>query len=81
VLNSCKKHLHTVNESYLQHMSFALYFGGMMIVGGFGAILHALCPAIFQTAGSKTVNKLHATMHARMVNMQNQNSESQRADF
>ena len=43
----------------------AASFGGRMIVGGFGALVHAVFPSLCQTTGSRTVAALHARMVAQ----------------
>ena len=40
-------------------------FGGIMILGGLGAIVHAVVPGLCTTTGSDTVAKLHAEMVAK----------------
>ena len=66
MLDKCQKHLDHVHESYLQHLCFASVFGARLILGGIGAILHGLFPAVFQTVGSKTVLTLHDELKQRM---------------
>lgn len=58
-------HPAAVGETYLQHMGVAARFGGRMIAGGCGALLHAVVPALCQTAGSRTVAALHAELVAK----------------
>lgn len=67
MLHDCKDHLHSVNESYIEHMFFALRFGVRMIGGGLGAIAHAICPAICQTTGSRVLISLHTELQERMA--------------
>lgn len=66
MLHDCKDHLHSVNESYFEHMGFAIQFGLRMIGGGLGAIAHAICPAVCKTTGSRTLIALHTELQARM---------------
>jgi hypothetical protein len=66
LMDKAKDHLNSVNETYVQHMKFAFYIGGMMIFGGILAILHGFCPAVFQRSGSKTICVLHEKITARM---------------
>ena len=65
MLKKCQKHLSTVHENYFQHLCFAGCFGFRMIGAGMAAILHGLCPAVFQYTGSATINKLHDEIKAR----------------
>lgn len=66
MFDKCQKHLHSVNESYFQHLYFAACFGLRMIGAGMAAILHGLCPAVFQYTGSKTIFALNDELKARM---------------
>lgn len=52
-------HLKQNNMGYFQHMKFAIFHGLLCIFHGFQLIFHALIPAVFQTAGSKLINKLN----------------------
>lgn len=67
MLRKIKEHLEGVEEGYFQHMFHAFGYGAKMIMGGFGAIVHAICPAIFQTTASRTVAELHSELQARLA--------------
>lgn len=58
-------HPAAVGESYVEHFGVAGRFGTKMVVGGLGAWLHALVPALCKTTGSRTVEGLHAQMVAK----------------
>lgn len=58
-------HPRSVDESYAEHFGVALRFGVMMIVGGLGAIVHAIVPALFKDAGSRMVLMLHGELVAK----------------
>ncbi|WP_394647410.1 DUF6356 family protein [uncultured Sphingomonas sp.] len=58
-------HPKAIGESYLAHARTAAGFGAAMIVGGAACMVHALIPAVFTTAGSDTVRRLHAQMDRR----------------
>lgn len=58
-------HPASVDESYVEHFRVASGFGMAMIVGGLGALVHAVLPAAFQTTGSDTIARLHARMVAK----------------
>ncbi len=50
--NPFTRHPHSVNETYAEHLGFALKFGAKMTLGGLAAMLHALLPFLFvATAG------------------------------
>jgi Family of unknown function (DUF6356) len=48
-----------VGETYGEHFGVASSFGITMILGGFGALLHAFIPRFCKTSGSTTINRLH----------------------
>ncbi|APX67172.1 DUF6356 family protein [Sphingomonas sp. gentR] len=59
------EHPESVGESYVEHFGVAARFGGIMILGGLGAIVHAVVPGLCTTTGSDTVARLHAEMVAK----------------
>ncbi len=70
MFGKCKDHLDTVRESYFEHLRFAVWFGGKLIIAGVAVILHALFPAICQTTGSQTVYKLNDLLRDRAKSRQ-----------
>lgn len=68
MLDKSQKHLDSVHESYARHLCFAVCFGVRMIGGGLAAIIHGLCPAVFDRTGSNTLFKLYDEMKARQAN-------------
>ncbi|GEM_PF-677819 len=64
MIKTCKDHLDSVNESYLQHLIFAFKFGGRCLKAGLMAILHGICPAFCKTAASDEVKDLYALLCA-----------------
>ena len=60
MIKDSKEHLTSVNETYIQHFKAATGIGLTMLVGGFQALLHALCPGIFRTSASDKIKDLHA---------------------
>ncbi|WP_294236554.1 DUF6356 family protein [uncultured Sphingomonas sp.] len=59
------EHPESVGESYVEHFGVAARFGGIMILGGLGAIVHAVVPGLCTTTASRTVAKLNAEMVAK----------------
>lgn len=57
-------HPATVNESFFQHMYFALRFSGMMFLAAFAALVHAFIPVLFE----KTASNMVAAMYERTRN-------------
>lgn len=66
MLKKCHTHLDSVHENYLAHFTFAAWFGLRLIGAGVASILHALCPAIFQSRTSSSLNKLYEEMQERL---------------
>jgi len=58
-------HPATVDETYFQHMRFALGFCFWLIVAGLAALVHAIVPALCETTASRILGKLTARMNAR----------------
>jgi hypothetical protein len=58
-------HPATVNESYFQHMRFALGFAFWLAVAGLAALVHAIIPAACETTASRILRRLVAKMDAR----------------
>jgi Family of unknown function (DUF6356) len=55
-------HPRTVGESYWAHFRVAGSFGVAMMVGGAKAMVHAVLPNAYETAGSDTIRRLHNIM-------------------
>ena len=58
-------HPASVGESYAEHFGVATRFGGRMVAGGIGALIHGVLPFAFKTTGSRTIAALHAEMVAK----------------
>lgn len=48
-----------VEESYLQHMGFALRFAFWLAVAAGAALIHAVVPALCEKTASRTVARLY----------------------
>ena len=59
------EHPDSVGESYVEHAGVAAGFGAAMILGGLGALVHAVVPGLCQTTGSRTIIRLHARIVAK----------------
>lgn len=55
-------HPRTVGESYWAHFRVAGSFGVAMVGGGVKALVHAVLPNAYETAGSDTIRRLHDIM-------------------
>ncbi len=55
-------HPRAVDETYSEHFGVAGRFGLTMIRGGLCALVHALVPGLYVTAGSDTIQRLNRIM-------------------
>lgn len=58
-------HPATVDETYLQHMRFALGFAFWLSVAAMAALIHAAVPALCETTASRILKRLTAKMESR----------------
>jgi len=58
-------HPATVDETYFQHMRFALGFAFWLTMAGLAALVHAVFPALCETTASRILKKLTDRMNAR----------------
>ena len=54
-----------VDESFLEHMAFALKFSGLLFAAAGAALVHALVPCLFEKTASNIIAKLYARTHNR----------------
>ena len=66
ILNLFTKHPRSVNETYLQHMTFAARNGVYLILGGLAAIVHSIFPFVFTTKASSIALKFLSNITDRM---------------
>ena len=55
----------SVNETYFEHMRFALWFAFWLGAAAFAALVHAVIPAAFEKTGSRIIAKLYERTHNR----------------
>ena len=65
MLKKSKEHLDHVNETYWQHLGFAVRMAVILQCSAIVALLHALIPGIFQTSVSTRICRLADEMRAR----------------
>lgn len=53
-------HPNDVDETYFEHMRFALWFAFWLTAAGLAALMHAFIPAAFEKTGSRIIAKLYA---------------------
>ena len=56
--NPFTAHPTSVNETYWQHLAFALRFGTKMTLGGVAAMLHAIFPFLFVATAGRLCDEL-----------------------
>ena len=58
-------HPASVDETYFQHMRFALGFAFWLGVAATAALIHAAVPAACETTASRILKRLHARIESR----------------
>ena len=58
-------HPRKVEESYLQHMRFALWFAGQLSLAAGAALVHAVIPAACERTASTIIARLYERTHHR----------------
>ena len=58
-------HPASVDESFLQHMAFALRFAGLLLAAGGAALVHAFIPCLFEKTASGIIKDLYQKTHNR----------------
>lgn len=54
-----------VDETYFQHMRFALGFSFCLGLAALAALIHAVIPAACETTASRILKRLHARIESR----------------
>ncbi|MEM6635018.1 MAG: DUF6356 family protein [Pseudomonadota bacterium] len=52
-------HPSSVDETYLEHAAFALWFAGWLFLAAGAALIHAIIPAAFEKTASGIIAKLY----------------------
>jgi hypothetical protein len=58
-------HPGSVNETYFQHMRFALRFSGLLFCAAGAALVHAVLPCCFERTAGRLVGRLNQMMLTR----------------
>ncbi len=61
-------HPRTVDETYGEHMRFALGFSMRLLGAGLAALVHAFIPCMFETTASRMIKGMHARITNRQGN-------------
>ena len=59
------EHPHSVNETYVQHLYFAMKMGTLLIMLGVVALIHSIFPFVFQDTVSNRLYKVTNEMKNR----------------
>jgi hypothetical protein len=65
LLCKCTAHLDDVQESYFEHLRFALYICGQLLKAASAVVVHALVPALFTRTASATLFSLCGEIERR----------------
>lgn len=60
-------HPSSVDETYLEHMGFALRFAGLLFLAGTAALIHAVIPGLCEKTASNLIRKMYARIEHRGV--------------
>jgi hypothetical protein len=52
-------HPATVDETFLEHMGFALRFSVRLFAAAFAALVHAFIPCLFEKTASRIITELY----------------------
>ena len=58
-------HPASVDETYFEHMRFAGWFAGTLLLAAGAAIVHAVLPFLFEKTASRIVARLYERTHNR----------------
>ncbi len=59
------EHPNSVDESYLEHMQFAMGFAATLAAVAFCAFVHAILPFCFEKTAGRLVRQLHQRIENR----------------
>ncbi|MCV3270872.1 DUF6356 family protein [Roseobacter sinensis] len=58
-------HPATVDETFFQHMLFALRFAASLFAAAGAALVHAFVPCLFEKTASRIIARLYHRLHNR----------------
>ncbi|MEL6645485.1 MAG: DUF6356 family protein [Pseudomonadota bacterium] len=58
-------HPASVDETYFEHMRFAAWFSGTLLLAAAAALIHAILPFLFEKTASRIVARLYERTHRR----------------
>lgn len=60
-------HPASVDETYFEHLRFAAWFSGTLLLAAGAALVHAILPFLFEKTASQIVARLYERTHKRGV--------------
>lgn len=72
-IHTCRAHPASVNETYWQHMGFAMRMSFRLFRASAAALVHAILPAFCETTASREITAMHNKITQRHVD-EGQNS-------
>lgn len=67
LLTAFTAHPASVDESYFEHLWFALTFAATLFAAAFAALVHAILPFAFEKTASNIIRRLYARIEYRGV--------------
>lgn len=58
-------HPRSVDESYIQHMVFAIRFASRLLLAALAAFVHAVFPFLFQKTASRMIGEMYVQTRKR----------------
>jgi hypothetical protein len=74
-------HPRSLNESYLEHQTYALRFSFSLFAAAGVCLIHALIPGLFERTGSTMVKRLHQEMVTKRVRRPAQSDALEAASY
>lgn len=65
MIKKSKEHLNTANESYFEHMVFALKISFELFCAAIMSFIHAFLPSVFTISASNKIKKLYSFIENR----------------
>ncbi len=62
MIKKIQQHLKDANKSYFEHQRFAFRTSLNCIISAFTALIHGICPALFEYNTSTSIKKLYNEM-------------------
>ncbi len=59
------EHPESVDETYLEHMWFAVRFAALLLAAGMAALVHAVIPGLCKTTASDLIRIMYARIEHR----------------